>query len=85
MHASFPYKLFHVIPALGQNLGRGTSRLPKQSCCDIPHVCFLELVILSIVPVDVHEVEGIYYSVHVEAHVDESVDKVLVISLVSKF
>ena len=64
---------------------QAASWLSEQSCCDVPHVCLLKLVILSVVSVDVHEVEGIHYSINIETHVDESVDEVFVISLVSRF
>ena len=78
LHNFSPQTLF-VIP-----MPRHPSlRLAQQSCCNIPHVCLLELVVLSIVSVDVDEFEGLNHAVDIKAHVHESVDKILVISLVS--
>jgi hypothetical protein len=58
-------------------------RLAQQSRSNVPHVCFLELVILPIVPVDVDEFESFHHPIDVEAHIHKSVDEVFIIALVS--
>lgn len=61
------------------------SRLAKQSSRDIPHVCFLELIILPIISVDVDVVECLHNSINVEAHVNKAVNQIFVIALVSGY
>ena len=62
---------------------RNTSRFAEESGCDVSHVGLLKLVVIAIVPVDVDVVESFNDSIDVETHVDESVDEVFVVSLVS--
>lgn len=57
--------------------------LAEKSCSNVSHVCFLELVIHSVVFVDADEVKGCDDSFHIEAHAHESIDQVFVIPLVS--
>lgn len=58
-------------------------RLAEQSRCNISHVCFFELVVLPVVSVDVDVLECIDHAIDIEAHVHKSINKVLVIPLVS--
>jgi len=62
---------------------KSMSRLAKQSSRDIPHVCFLELIILPIVSVDVDVVECLHNSINVETHVNKAVNQIFIIALVS--
>ncbi len=62
---------------------KSMSRLAKQSSRDIPHVCFLELIILPIISVDVDVVESLHNSINVETHVNKAVNQIFVIALVS--
>lgn len=60
-----------------------TLRLAEKSGCNVPHVGFLKLVVLAVVPVDIDVVECLDYPIDVETHVDKAVNQVLVVPLVS--
>lgn len=64
-------------------LGEDYLWLAEKSCSDIPHVCFLELVIYSVVFVDADKVESCDHALDIESHADEPIDQVFVISFVS--
>lgn len=56
--------------------------LSQQPRGDIPDVCLLQLVVLSIVGIDADIIEGRHHPVEVEAHQDEAVDHPLVVAAV---
>jgi hypothetical protein len=58
------------------------SRLSKEAGCDISHVCFFELVILTVVPVDANKVESFNHSVNLKPHIDKAVNEVLIVPLI---
>jgi len=60
-----------------------SSRLSQQSCCDIPHICFLKFVVLAIISINIDIIEGVNNTIDVETHVHEAVDQILVVALVS--
>lgn len=62
-----------------------TSRLSKKSGCDVPHISFLELVIFPIISVNIDVVKCFHYSINVETHVNESVNQIFVVALVSSY
>ena len=59
------------------------SRLAKKSSCNIPHIGFLELIVLPVISVDVDVIECLHNSVNVKTHVDKPVDQIFVIALIS--
>jgi hypothetical protein len=61
---------------------KAPSRFAEKSSRNISHVCFLELVILPIISVDIDIVESLHHSVNVKTHVDKTVNEIFVISLV---
>jgi hypothetical protein len=58
------------------------SRLAKETGSDISHICFFELVILTVIPVDANEVEGFNHSVNLKSHIHEAINEVLVVPLI---
>jgi len=57
-------------------------RLAKEAGCDISHICFFELVILTVIPIDANEVEGFNHSINLKSHVNEAVNEVFVVPLI---
>lgn len=49
-------------------------RFAQQSRSDIPHISLLELVVFTVIPIDVNEDKSFDYAVEVESHVYEAVD-----------
>lgn len=58
-------------------------RLAKETGGDIAHVSLLQLVVLATHFVNADVFECGYYGFYVEAHSDESIDELLVVSVVS--
>ena len=59
------------------------SRFSEQPGGDVAHVSLFELVVLTFILINPNELEGGNDAVDIEAHVDESVDEILVVALVA--
>ncbi len=59
------------------------SRFTQQTCCDVPNVRLLQLVVLAIIWIDTHVVKGRDYPVEIEAHEYEAVNHLLIVAAVS--
>jgi hypothetical protein len=70
-------------PQVSSSRPENASGLAKKSSRNIPHICFLKLIVFPVVSVDVDVVECLYNSVNVETHVDKPVNQIFVIALIS--
>jgi len=62
---------------------KGSLLLPKETGGDVTHVRFFKLIILTPVPVDADEIEGLHHVIQLKAHVDKTVNQIFVVPLIS--
>ena len=55
----------------------------KKPSGNITHVSFLQFVVVPIILIDADESESIHYTIEVEAHVDESVNEIGIVTVVT--
>lgn len=58
--------------------------LAQESSSDVTHVCFLEFVVFAAVSVDPDVYEGLDDLLKLESHVNEPIDQVLIVTMVSR-
>jgi hypothetical protein len=56
--------------------------LAQQASSDVAHIRLLKFVILPIIPVNTHVIEGLDNSIKVEAHNYKPINEILIISLI---
>lgn len=61
------------------------SRFTKKSGSDITHVSLLKFIVLPIVLVNADEDESFNNPIYIKAHVNETIDKLLVVSLITVY